>query len=73
MKFVEITAADGAKHRTWHDDVRQFEARDAATDAPLGTFFLDLYPREGKYGHAAVFPLISTCHDDNGVRVPYVF
>ncbi|EQD41536.1 Peptidase M3A and M3B, thimet/oligopeptidase F domain protein, partial [mine drainage metagenome] len=37
----------------WHPSV---EAYDVARDGrPLGRFFLDLVPREGKYNHAACF------------------
>jgi thimet oligopeptidase len=41
----------------WHPDVRYFDVTDAATDALMGGLYVDLYPRDGKYGHAAVWPV----------------
>jgi len=41
---------------TWHEEVRVFQVDDAGSGEPLGTFYLDLHPREGKFTHAAVFP-----------------
>ena len=35
----------------------QFEVRDAESNGKMGYFFLDLFPRDGKYGHAAMFEL----------------
>ncbi len=40
---------------TWHQDVRYFDVLDADTQKFLGGVYLDLYPREGKYRHAAAF------------------
>ena len=37
----------------WHADARAFELADIATGQPLGTLFVDLYPRDDKYNHAA--------------------
>ncbi|HZZ91157.1 MAG TPA: M3 family metallopeptidase [Usitatibacter sp.] len=42
---------------TWHPDVRYFDVLDAKTGQYLAGFYLDLFPREGKYNHAAVFPI----------------
>lgn len=53
ITFREIEDAD-----TWHPDVQYFAIDDAETGEELSHFYLDLFPREGKYGHAAEFPLI---------------
>jgi thimet oligopeptidase len=49
VKFKE------AKVPTWHPDVRYFDVVDAKSGAFLSGFYLDLFPREGKYNHAAAF------------------
>lgn len=42
--------------RLWHPDAQAFDVYDAR-DGYLSTFILDLYPREGKYGHACASEL----------------
>ena len=42
----------------WHPDVRRFRVRDAASGAEIGVVLMDLHPRDGKYGHAAAWPLV---------------
>lgn len=42
----------------WHQDVLTYAIDDAATGEEIAQFFMDLFPREGKFSHAAAFPLI---------------
>ncbi|HEV6967567.1 M3 family metallopeptidase [Roseateles sp.] len=41
----------------WHDEAQTYVVSDAASGKAIGQLYVDLYPREGKYNHAAVWPL----------------
>jgi len=41
----------------WHEDVIYVDVNDAVTGKFVGGIYLDLYPREGKYKHAAAWPV----------------
>jgi thimet oligopeptidase len=42
----------------WHRDVTLYAIRDRATDELISHFYADLFPRPGKFGHAAAFTLV---------------
>ena len=51
MLGLTFTKADDLPR--WHPDVVGYRVIDTATGADRGSFYLDLYPRPGKYGHFA--------------------
>jgi thimet oligopeptidase len=59
--FEDVT--EEYKYTLWDDKVKLYMVKDQYTNLIKGYFYLDLYPREGKYGHAAVFPFISKSKD----------
>jgi thimet oligopeptidase len=62
LKFTEIL-----KFESWHPEVRLFVVHDAKEGHRMGHFYLDLHPRPGKYGHAAIFHLLKRWKDQTPV------
>lgn len=40
----------------WAPGVQLYVVQDSATGVPMGAFYLDMFPREGKFNHFACFP-----------------
>lgn len=58
ISFKDVTA-DAAKLNLpiWQSDVKLYEVDDDTTHKVLGHIYMDLFPREGKYTHAACWGL----------------
>lgn len=65
-----IDIKEVAKPDVWFDGVKLYEVRDTASKALVAKFYVDMYPRDGKYGHAAEFTLSSGRAVPGGYRVP---
>jgi Zn-dependent oligopeptidase len=48
---------DVASVPVWHEEVLYYDVLDAETGAFIGGIYFDLYPREGKFPHAAAWPV----------------
>lgn len=78
LTFVEVTGSDRASISpsgkgddiVWHPDVQVFSVWDDEGEGSgfVGYLYLDLHPREGKYGHAANFNLQPGFIQENGTR-----
>jgi thimet oligopeptidase len=52
VKFARIDVP------VWQPQVQAYDVSDSATGKPLGRFYLDLYPRPGKFSHFANFGIV---------------
>ena len=63
--MLEITGeVFGVEYRkvdtpVWHPDVLTYAIHDRESRDLISHFHMDLFPREGKFSHAAAFPLVS--------------
>ena len=70
--YQELLSVVFRKHsdiKFWHPDVQVYDVHDKSGDY-LSTFILDLYPREGKYGHAAAFEVTFGRQEGKQYRSP---
>jgi thimet oligopeptidase len=51
LKFTQIDPP-----YVWAEGVQLYVVQDAASGVPMGAFYLDMFPREGKFNHFACFP-----------------
>lgn len=63
LKYEEIPEPD-----VWHKGIQMFSVKDQESDDLIGYFYLDLFPREGKFGHAACFGIQPGCLTPDGSR-----
>ena len=54
VKYFEVKGS-----KVWSPDVKLYQIRDAKDNRLIAYFYADFFPRQGKYSHAAAFPLIS--------------
>ena len=54
LKFIQKEET-----KAWHEDVELWEVYDTNANELIAHFYLDLYPREGKFTHAAVMDITS--------------
>ena len=60
LEYREATKDAASKGPAlWHPDVRMYEVWDKAANKHIGDFYIDLFPRDNKYTHAACWGLIS--------------
>lgn len=71
-KFFNITFEHLNHVQAWHEDVSLVVVKSADGVDTLGYVFLDMYPRDNKYQHAAKFSAILARKDSNGVIYPAV-
>jgi thimet oligopeptidase len=61
VRFAPVTPAD-----SWYPDVTEYAVSDAASGKFIGTFYLDLFPRDGKPGGAYNAPVLTVRRDGSG-------
>ena len=52
LKYEHVVDA-----KVWHEDVECYAVKSAEGGGLLGYFYLDIFPRTGKYSHQCVYPL----------------
>ncbi len=61
VEFSQVENAD-----VWHESVKLFAVKNKGQKEIIAYFFMDMFPREAKYSHAAAFTLMSGYKKSNG-------
>ncbi|XAR48147.1 Neurolysin [Bertholletia excelsa] len=65
LRFEEIAEAD-----VWHLDVHLYSVHDLTSSELLGYFYLDIFSREGKFGHTCVVALQNGSFVNGAKKIP---
>jgi thimet oligopeptidase len=65
-KIFSLTFTQVAPPQVWAEGVTLFAVADRTTGEPLGLFYLDMFPRDGKYNHFACFTIAEGTRHANG-------
>lgn len=65
LKFQKLN-----NYPVWYKDVELYKVSDK-NESLIGYFGLDLYPRNGKYGHAATFQIVNGWKNKNDYTTPF--
>jgi Zn-dependent oligopeptidase len=66
---ISIYPIKGNSNQYWASNIDLYKVLDVETSKIMGYLYLDLYPRDGKYTHAATFDLQNTYSNENDSRV----
>ncbi len=70
QKLFDVVFKQVENPSVWHEDVTMYEVFEANTDLLVGRFYLDLYPRQNKYSHAAAFSVVMGKQTSDGYQKP---
>lgn len=65
VTYTEVSPANA-----WHEDVTLWQVTEADSGHTIGHFYMDLFPREGKFSHAAAWPLVPAHRGPDGYVKP---
>ncbi|MDH4090491.1 MAG: Zn-dependent oligopeptidase [Cyclobacteriaceae bacterium] len=68
QSLFNVTYKEVQDPSVWNPDVREFEVYD--NDKLIGRFYLDFFPRDNKYKHAACFGMIKGKSTPWGYQIP---
>jgi len=71
-QFFSLTIETISITGMWHSDLRLLQVKNKADGTLFGYIFLDMFPRDKKYGHAAAFEAVLATKKDDGTRTPGV-
>ncbi len=69
-ELFDVSVTEVQKPRLWYTDVKLFEVSDSKDKQWIGSFYLDLYPRDGKFSHAACFDVAEGKLFSDGYQKP---
>jgi len=66
---INIKLIKGNKNQYWCENIDLYIVNNKKNGKKLGYFYLDLYPRNGKFTHAATFDIQNTYKNENDFRI----